>query len=74
MNKKNLSTKIIINIILTKACRQHGFPFSLAICSYQSSLLVSLFDGIQCPHSADESKSLLVGQKLVCLCVGERHL
>ena len=54
---------IIITIIITKACRQHGFPsFFFVIHPYQPSQLVSPWDRIHCWHRVNECKFLLVGQ------------
>ena len=39
---------------------QHHVTLSLAICPLCSALLAGTVDGIQCQHSADECKSLLV--------------
>ena len=45
---------IIFIVITIKAYRQHWFAWiSLVICSYRSSLGVSLLDDWQCPRSAD---------------------
>ena len=56
---KYMYFKIIIIII--KACWHHLFFWiSLTIYPYQPSLLLSLPDGILCPHRADECNFLLV--------------
>ena len=65
-------------IIIIKLCWQHRFPsLSLPIHPYHPSLLVGPTNYIQCPHSADVNKFLLVSPTLSCSCVGsieEHHL
>ena len=63
-----LSFNIQLIIFIINGCWQHSFPLiSLGIYPYWPQHLVTPLDGIQCPHSGNEFRPLLVNKHCVFL-------